>query len=331
MGLPLAAFLGAFLTTLAIMAIANRVDSSKATVILAGIAVQAVLSAGISFFSLLDTDVLVSYNYFSVGGLSNSSIDLLWLPGTIIFLGLAVSLAFSGKIQLLCLGDSMALSLGVKVKQVRMLCLVCASASAAAVVSFAGLLGFVGLMVPHISRKLAGTQTAPLLAVSAAVGSILVLTADLVGRTAFAPRRCGGDRDVPDRRSLFLHSSDAKEVCAAMLSFHQVCASYGKNQVLDHIDFSLVPHKLTAVVGRNGSGKSTPGFLCQPGASLYRRNYLFRPQSGGDDLTGAGAADLNSAPNPSFSGCHGGGADGFRQEPLSGFWKTDVPKGLGRP
>ena len=58
MGLPLAAFLGAFLTTLAIMAIANRVDSSKATVILAGIAVQAVLSAGISFFSLLDTDVL---------------------------------------------------------------------------------------------------------------------------------------------------------------------------------------------------------------------------------------------------------------------------------
>ena len=100
MGLPLAAFLGAFLTTLAIMAIANRVDSSKATVILAGIAVQAVLSAGISFFSLLDTDVLVSYNYFSVGGLSNSSIDLLWLPGTIIFLGLAETLAFSGKIQL---------------------------------------------------------------------------------------------------------------------------------------------------------------------------------------------------------------------------------------
>ena len=77
------------------------------------------------------------------------------------FLGLAVSLAFSGKIQLLCLGDSMALSLGVKVKQVRMLCLVCASASAAAVVSFAGLLGFVGLMVPHISRKLAEPKPLP--------------------------------------------------------------------------------------------------------------------------------------------------------------------------
>ena len=71
-GLPPAAFLGAFLTTLLIMAIAGRMDASKATVILAGIAVQALLNAGISFLSLLDTDVLVSYSYFSVGGLSNT-------------------------------------------------------------------------------------------------------------------------------------------------------------------------------------------------------------------------------------------------------------------
>ena len=81
----------------------------------------------------------------------------------------------------------MALSLGVRVKRLRMLCLVCASACAAAVVSFAGLLGFVGLIVPHISRRLAGTKTGPLLAVSAMTGSILVLTADLLGRVVFAP------------------------------------------------------------------------------------------------------------------------------------------------
>ena len=186
-GLPVAAFFGAFGATLLIMAIASRVDASKATVILAGIAVQALLSAGISFFSLLDTDVLVSYNAFSVGGLSNTDAGLLWLPGGIILLGLAVSLLLSGQIQLLCLGDGMALSLGVRVRRVRMLCLICASACAAAVVSFAGLLGFVGLVVPHISRRLAGSRTGPLLAVSAVTGSILVLLADLVGRVAFAP------------------------------------------------------------------------------------------------------------------------------------------------
>ncbi len=187
MGLPFAAFLGAFLTTLLIMAIANRVDSSKATVILAGIAVQALLSAGISFFSLLDTDVLVSYTYFPSAVCPTPISVSYGSPEGLILLGLAVSLAFSGRIQLLCLGDGMALSLGVRVKQVRMLCLVCASACAAAVVSFAGLLGFVGLIVPHIARKLVGARTRPLLAVSAVTGSILVLTADFVGRVAFAP------------------------------------------------------------------------------------------------------------------------------------------------
>lgn len=185
--LPPAAFLGAFLTTLLIMAIAGRADASKATVILAGIAVQALLNAGISFLSLLDADVLISYSYFSAGGLSNTDIRLLWLPGAIILLGFSVSLACSGKIRLLCLGDDLARSLGVRVGRVRMLCLICASASAAAVVSFAGLLGFVGLIVPHLARRLTGSRTGPLLWVSALTGSILVLTADLLGRVLFAP------------------------------------------------------------------------------------------------------------------------------------------------
>ena len=131
--LPPEAFLGAFLTTLLIMAIAGRAVASKATVIWAGIAEQALLNAGISFLSLLDADVLVSYSYFSAGGLSNTDIRLLWLPGAIILLGFSVSLACSGKIRLLCLGDDLARSLGVRVGRVRMLCLICASASAAPV------------------------------------------------------------------------------------------------------------------------------------------------------------------------------------------------------
>lgn len=81
----------------------------------------------------------------------------------------------------------MALSLGVRVKPLRMVCLVLASATAAAVVSFAGLLGFVGLMVPHIARKLTSHRIRCQLVSSALVGSILVLTADLAGRLIFAP------------------------------------------------------------------------------------------------------------------------------------------------
>ena len=185
--LPFAAFVGAFLTTLLIVAIANRIGSSKTSVILAGIAFTAVLNAGISFISLLDTDVLAAYNYFSIGGLSGVRLESLYIPAGIILLSLVTVLALSRRILLLCLGDSMAVSLGVRVKALRMVCLICASAAASAVVSFAGLLGFVGLVVPHIARKLVGTNTKRLLIASSLIGSIVVITGDLLGRILFAP------------------------------------------------------------------------------------------------------------------------------------------------
>lgn len=185
--LPFAAFAGAFLTTLLIVSIAGRIGSSRTTVILAGIACTAMLNAGISFLSLLDTDVLVSYNAFSIGGFTGTQPSRLIVPAALILAGLAAALAAAPRIDLLCLGDSMALSLGVQVRRLRMFCLVAASATAAAVVSFAGLLGFVGLVVPHIARKLAGSRLRPLLLVSALAGAALVILADWLGRVLFAP------------------------------------------------------------------------------------------------------------------------------------------------
>ena len=184
---PFVAFLGAFITTAVIVAIASRVGTSKSVVILSGIAVTTLLNAGISFISYFDNDLLAGYNSFSVGGVSGVSIAELKLPCIIIALSLILALAASFKADVLCLGDSLALSLGVNVKVLRTLCLVIASASAAAVVSFAGLLGFVGLVVPHLSRKLTGSSLKDLLTVSSLLGGILVTTADLLGRVVFAP------------------------------------------------------------------------------------------------------------------------------------------------
>ena len=155
--------------------------------ILAGMALTAILNAVISFLSLLDSDVLATYSYFSVGGLSGVSLDRLWLPLAFICLALGLSMLFSRRLMVLSLGDGMALSLGVPVKRMRLLALVCASASAAAAVSFAGLLGFVGLIVPHLARRLVGEDLRFLLPASAMTGGILVVLADLVGRTLFAP------------------------------------------------------------------------------------------------------------------------------------------------
>ena len=184
--LPFAAFFGAFAATLLIVWTANRIGSSKMTIILAGMALTAILNAGISFISLLDTDVVAVYNYFSVGGLSGVTAKSLIIPAALIFLSLGAAL-LSPKISLLCLGDSLASSLGVRVRLLRMVCLICASASAAAVVSFAGLLGFVGLIVPHIARKLSGGGMTKTLVLASMVGATVVMLADTLGRTLFAP------------------------------------------------------------------------------------------------------------------------------------------------
>lgn len=187
MYLPFAAFLGAVFSTFIICAAAKGAGGSKSSLILSGVAFTAVLNAAISFISLLDTDVLSAYNYFSVGGLSSVKADELVIPGIIVLICMLASLLLSGKIELLCLGDGMAGSLGINVGRLRVICLVIASASAAAAVSFAGLLGFVGLVAPHIARKISPAKTYIQIINSALCGGIAVVLGDLLGRVLFAP------------------------------------------------------------------------------------------------------------------------------------------------
>jgi iron complex transport system permease protein len=185
--MPLCAFFGALGTTLIIVILSGKGVRSKATIILSGVAVTALLNALISAFTLIDADILASFNSFSVGGFSGITKERLILPAIIIFISLAVSIIIAPRLNLLCIGDAYATSLGISVKTVRIVGIVCASASAAAVVSFAGLLGFVGLIVPHISRRLVGTKTRPLIFSSSLIGAIVTVLADLLGRVLAAP------------------------------------------------------------------------------------------------------------------------------------------------
>ncbi len=185
--LPVGAFCGAFGAALVILAAGSRLGSSRSGILLIGIAITTLFNAAISFLSLLDEGILAQYNHFTVGSLRGIHLSELWVPGIIIFLGFCGALALSGRLSVLSLGDAAASALGVRVKALRLGALGCAAACAAAVVSFAGLLGFVGLVVPHIARALVGERPGKLLSVSALVGGILVILADLLGRTLFAP------------------------------------------------------------------------------------------------------------------------------------------------
>lgn len=185
--LSLGAFCGAFGASLVILAVGNALGSSRSGIVLIGIAMTTVFNAVISLLSLLDEGILAQYNYFTVGSLRGLHLDDLLIPGILIVFGFCAALALSGRLSVLSLGDAAASALGVRVKEVRLAAIGCAAACAAAVVSFAGLLGFVGLVVPHMARALVGRRPGKLLPVSALLGGILVILADLLGRVLFAP------------------------------------------------------------------------------------------------------------------------------------------------
>lgn len=184
---PVFAFLFALLASLLVILVSHAAGGGRYTVVLAGVAVSALLSAFISAVTLVDTDILASYNAFSIGGLSGVSYRELIIPAAVIFVCALASCLISSELNLFSLGTRGAAMLGVNVRKITLIALVCASASAAAVVSFAGLLGFVGLIVPHIARGLGAYKMGALIPISALLGSCVVLSADLVGRLVIAP------------------------------------------------------------------------------------------------------------------------------------------------
>ena len=187
--LPIGAFVGALATTFVVMSLAfyggNRTQGT--TIVLAGVAISSILNAVISFLSLRYPDVLTSYTAFSVGGFADVALVRLLFPAIIIMVAFGVLQYLSAKLNILCLGDEMAQSLGVNVKRVRMIALVASAALCAAAVSFAGLLGFVGLIVPHIARYFSQHDMRYQLGLSGLAGAALTILSDLGGRLLFAP------------------------------------------------------------------------------------------------------------------------------------------------
>ena len=184
---PFFAFGGALVTALFIFLLASAADASRTTIILAGIAVSAFLNAGINTLKLLDTDIAVDLTSFLIGSLSGLTLRALLLPACGILAAFFAALLCARSLNLLALGEETARSLGLRVAPMRFLLLLFASMLAGCSVSFAGLLSFAGLVVPHICRQLFGSDARILLPASALLGASFVLFCDLLGRILFAP------------------------------------------------------------------------------------------------------------------------------------------------
>lgn len=184
---PFAAFLGALLTTISIFLLASLSDSSRTTIILAGITVSTFLNAGINTIKLLNTDLSINMTSFLIGSLSGLTMTKLILPCAFITVAFFLTLLFARSLNILGLGDDIARSLGLRVNLTRFFLLTLSSILAGSVVSYAGLLGFIGLIVPHICRSLFGNDVRFLLPCSALLGASFVILCDLIGRVLFSP------------------------------------------------------------------------------------------------------------------------------------------------
>ena len=187
--LALASFLGAFFAVLIVVFISSMCRSFdvKSTLILSGVAVGALFNAGISVISSLDPDVLSTYSAFSIGGFSGLYMESLYVPSCFIAASFVASLFLAKKLNYLYLGDEIASSFGIRVRLLRRCALLLGAISAASAVAFSGLLGFVGLVVPHMACYIVGNDLRAKLPFSALLGAILVISADLLARIVIRP------------------------------------------------------------------------------------------------------------------------------------------------
>jgi len=186
--LQAASFFGAAIVTLAVYALSWRGGTSSLRIILIGIGLSSLASAGTTFLS-------------AFGEIGDVQRAMVWLAGSVydanmgkvqllaVSLIVPVALAFfaARELDLIRFGDHSAKSLGQRVDRVRGLMIVLVTVLSGAAVAASGLIGFVGLVAPHIARRLTGASHARIFPVAALVGACLVVAADLVGRVILPP------------------------------------------------------------------------------------------------------------------------------------------------
>ena len=181
------AFVGAMAAAVLIYLLAWKDGIRPIRMILAGVAVSAFFGACISGLMILYSDRVHSALIWLVGGLSARSWPHVAALAPYTAIGAVLALLGARSLNILQLGDDMALGLGLRVEAVRLGLTAVAALLAANAVSVVGLLGFVGLIVPHTARLIIGSDYRWLLPGSAVLGAALVMAADTFARVAFAP------------------------------------------------------------------------------------------------------------------------------------------------
>ena len=187
--LPIAAFIGALLSMLLVLAIASRhgrLDSDR--LLLCGVAVSFVMMAVANTLLFLgDHRASSAVLFWMLGGLGLARWELLAIPSASVLLGLILLLGMARPLNALMAGEQTAVTLGLNARNVRLRVFLIASLMTGVLVAISGSIGFVGLMIPHIARRMVGAEHRRLLPVSALLGSVFLVWVDVAARTLIAP------------------------------------------------------------------------------------------------------------------------------------------------
>jgi iron complex transport system permease protein len=181
--LPLGGLIGAAVAMLAVVALAG-LHGGPMTLILAGLAVSAIATALISLALNLSQNpfAAVEMVLWMMGSLTDRSLTQVWLAGPLIVLGMALLLSVGRALDALTLGEDAAASLGVDLTRTRLAIVAGTALSVGAATAVTGIIGFVGLLVPHLLRPFAGHRPGLLLPASMLGGAAMLLVADVVLR-----------------------------------------------------------------------------------------------------------------------------------------------------
>jgi iron complex transport system permease protein len=180
--LPLAAFVGALLAVLVTYVVGASFGGSGLSLVLAGVAVAALGTALQQYLLLRNSDVIKEVYSWISGRVSTATWDDVKLVTPYVLIAAVVLLVHRRQLDVLRVGDEEAATLGSEVARIRLVVVIAATLGTAAVVSVSGLIGFVGIMVPHLVRLVVGSSYRVVLPLSILVGASFLILADIPGR-----------------------------------------------------------------------------------------------------------------------------------------------------
>tara|TARA_B100000965_G_scaffold20580_1_gene15504 strand:- start:2422 stop:3495 length:1074 start_codon:yes stop_codon:yes gene_type:complete len=187
--LPLLAMVGSFFATVLIYKI-SKIDNRTniMVMLLSGIAINALAGSIIGLFVSMSSDAeLRSFTFWTLGGLDNADWDIVFITSIFIILPLIAVYFMKKQLDIFMLGDAEANHLGIDIEMLKKKIILFSSIIVGISVSFCGMIGFIGLVTPHLVRLFIGPKHSTLLPGSALLGAILLLTSDLISKTIIAP------------------------------------------------------------------------------------------------------------------------------------------------